>query len=213
MLPAWIRAQTCVDRFVDARLDAEGQAIPGRIDRCEQRRQLVLGDSAARAAPARTLLASAAPMQSISMSVGGKNVPWQQRAGSGSWNTAAPAARIGATCASSASARFGVDHRADVGVEAARVADDQFRHRALEHVRACARRCRPAGTERAAPSSVGRRSRRPRQHVGDHLLGQRRAESTIIAFWPPVSAISDRLVIASARATSVDQRARPRSNR
>ena len=78
-------------------------------------------------------------------------------------------------------------------------------HRALQHRAALGRRCRPAGTAAAAPNSAGRpnRTRRPSRRV-DHLLGQR-GVSTIIAFMPPVSAISGTIGAVARGERAVDR--------
>ena len=52
------------------------------------------------------------------------------------------------------------------------------------------RRHPPARTARAAPSSAGRRCRTPMRRTSATTCSTSADESTIIAFWPPVSAIS-----------------------
>ena len=68
--------------------------------------------------------------------------------------------------------------------------------------RARAARCRPAGTGRAAPSSAGRPSGTPNSSTSATTCSGSAEESTSIAFWPPVSAISGTIgpsLAASAR--------------
>ena len=94
-------------------------------------------------------------------------------------------------CACRCCARLGVDHRADVGRQPVRIADAQLApSRPCSIVEHRGRRCPPAGTARAAPSSAGRRCRRPRPARRAPPARAAPSESTIIAFWPPVSAIS-----------------------
>jgi hypothetical protein len=56
--------------------------------------------------------------------------------------------------------------------------------------RACGRPRRPAGTARAGRCSAGRRCRKPRRSRRASPVRASAVESTIIAFWPPVSATS-----------------------
>ena len=93
-----------------------------------------------------------------------------------------------------------VDHRADVGREAPdrRSGVPAWRRPAS---RARAARCRPARTARAAPSSVGRPSGTTTSTSATTCSGSAE-ESTSMAFWPPVSAISGTIgpsLAASAR--------------
>ena len=108
-------------------------------------------------------------------------------------------------------ARVGVDHRPDVRVEAARVADDQFRHRALEHgehaLGDVALQAEYAQRRAALAGAVeGRHDR-----IGNDLLGQRGAvdDHRVLA-----TGFSDQhRVVVAPREHTVDRAARPRSNR
>ena len=78
-------------------------------------------------------------------------------------------------CASDRVARVRVDHRTDVGRQAARIADAQLAHRALEHVE------HPVGDVFLQAQDAQRRAalagavERGGERIGDHLLGQRGA--------------------------------------
>ena len=93
------------------------------------------------------------------------------------------------------------------------IADPQLGHRAGQHLDQLARRCRPARTARAAPSSAGRRSGRRRSARRRTTCSGSAEESTIIAFWPPVSAISGTIGPVARGQRAVDRRAPSRSSR
>ena len=131
-------------------------------------------------------------MRSSSISVGATKVPARsrRRRRARAWNTAPAAARIASMCASMRRARLGVDHRADVDRERRRIADPALGHRALRASRSTA----------SAPSSCTQSTRSAEQRwpalsnaeatTSFTTCSASADESTSIAFWPPVSAIS-----------------------
>ena len=147
------------DGLVDAGVQAEGQAVAGGVDLRRSARRGLRGRSAPHAAPGRRLRARVRRCAPISISVGGdEGARAAVASGSGSACTLRPRVahrlRCGRRCAACASrvitgptsvaSRSGSPTRSSA-------------HRALAASRACGRRCRPAGTARAAPSSAGRR--------------------------------------------------------
>ena len=125
------------------------------------------------------------------MIVGGTKVPCCVPAGSGSCSTRGRRARIASMCVVDAVLRPRRVMTGPTSIASRSVRPiAQFAQRALQHRRACGRRPPPAGTARAAPSSAGRRCRRPRRCTSATTCSASAEESTIIAFCPPVSAIS-----------------------
>ena len=180
-----------VDRLVDARVNAERQAVAGRVDRVDEVLLRSRAGSAAGAAPARTPRASARRCESISISVGGMKLPCGRiasaRAAAGT--PAGPvraSPRYGPRCSPAPPRRSPAPCRSP--------ADPA---------------CRPASS-RIAPSSIGTmrsaisswtqstrsaEQRCPALSKADAITSATTCsgsaeESTIIAFCPPVSAIS-----------------------
>ena len=125
------------------------------------------------------------------MSVGATKVPCARPRGSARAGcTVRPRARIAAIWRDDAVARLGVDHRADVGGESVGIADRELRHRALQHredaVGDVLLHAEHAQRRAALAGAVEGRGERRRATTCSGSA----EESTIIAFWPPVSAIS-----------------------
>ena len=101
---------------------------------------------------------------------------------------------------------LGVDHRPDVGGQQARIADAQRLHRARRSSPASCRRHRPGRTARASaeqrcPADWNDEATTSRVTCS----GKRRAESTIMTFWPPVSAISGMIAPGAVGERAVDR--------
>ena len=106
--------------------------------------------------------------------VGGTKVPRRGSPAAPLASPRGPSARIASMWSSEPLLRLRGDHRADIGRQ-----PRPDRRRAARPSRPSAspgrgRRCPPAGRACAAPSSAGRRGRRPRPARRHHLLGQRR---------------------------------------
>ena len=133
---------------------------------------------------------SSSAMLSISMSVGATKLPWRQasRQRQGVHRPApSPASpRHGPRCRAAPPRRSPGRHRWRGGRGCRRSAPP-WRPAAW---RAPGRPPPPAGRARAAPSSAGRRCRRPRRSTSPTTCSGRAELSTTSAFCPPVSAIS-----------------------
>ena len=108
--------------------------------------------------------------------------------------------------------RLLIDHRADIGRIVERIADGQLRHGAFEHRDDAARdvfldeqHARRRAALAGAVESGG-------EHIAHRLLGKAE-ESTIIAFMPPVSAMSGRMAPSRCGERAVDDALRSRSSR
>ena len=173
-------------------MDAVREPVSGRVDRVDQRRQLVASpahDVQHRAEHFARQHRDAADAAEIDRCVGATNVPRAHSSAAAAGTRAAPRACIAAMCACERVARVGVDHRADIGGEPARIA----RHRArAARLRACEHdvgdvvlQAQDAQRRAALARAVERRA-----SASATTCSGSAELSTIIAFWPPVSAIS-----------------------
>ena len=136
---------------------------------------------------------------------GATKLPWAQ---SGRQRHARGAARPRAPCAPHAPPaspwppRRSPARRRSRAVAGSPIA--QLRHGARQHLLELRARCPPARTARAAPSSAGPRSGRPEISTSRTTCSGSAEESTIIAFCPPVSAISGTIGPSRAASALVD---------
>ena len=209
MLPARARPIACVDRLVDRGC---GRRASGRSRSRRSRRSPDRGGrrrSARRAAPARTPRPSAARCVSISNACGAKKQPGRERPGRGGtrWIRRASARMRshGASRRSRARLRRSPGRRRSPAARDRRPAARASRRASISRTRVGDRR--PAGTGRAAPSSAGRPSGTPRAERRPPPARRSAEESTSIAFWPPVSAISGTIGPSLRGERAVDARA------
>ena len=162
------------DRLVDARVEAEGEAVAGGVDVVDQFVERLALDSAAHAAPARTPRARRRRFLFTSISVGGTNVPRAALSPSGVWVTSWPRPRIVSMWLDDRVARFRGDHRADVDRELARIADLELGHRALQHVEHAVGDIVLQAEDAQGRTALAGRIESRRQDVDDDLFGERR---------------------------------------
>ena len=214
MLPTRSRADDALDGVVDAGVHAERQAVAGGVDGVEHAVEVVGRRSAPRAAPGRrpraASCASAVELEDVRARRRCRARRLVERAARVTSLPRGPCAR---RASSSICLRLGVDHRADVGGEQCRVAERSSSIGALRASRSRGRRCRPARTARAAPSSAGRRESKAEATTSSTTCSGSAVESTIMAFRPPVSAISGTIGPSRRGQRAVDARARSRWSR
>ncbi len=216
MLPRADLAGHVRDRLVEPGVQAEGQAVARGVDCVEQRVQLPRADSAGRAARGRTPRARCRRWQSISMMVGATNVPCAHTLrAAAALDTAKPLSRMAATwrsMPSRASAEItgptSVDSRS--GLPTASSAIAPFSMASVRSAMSSCRQSTRSAEQRWPAESKADSSTSPT------TCSASAEESTISAFWPPVSAMSGigRAVRAEAlRRARVESAARPRSSR
>ena len=108
------------DRFVDPRMEAEGEAVAGGVDRHRSGGRARRAGSAAHAERDRTPRARHRRSCRSSISVGATNVPCAASSGNGACVTRWPRARIASTWSWMASRASVGDHRPDVDGELSR---------------------------------------------------------------------------------------------
>ena len=162
-----------LDRFVDAAVQAEGQAVARAIDRVDERREL--GSAIAQQVQHRPEHLAPQFGEVVDLDQGRRNEAAEP--GCRRQNALRHLAALGrhrVDVRLDGRAGFGRDDRPDVGRQAIGVADRQFGHRALEHgqhaVGDVVLHAQHAQRRAALPPGVEGRQ----QDVADHLLRQRR---------------------------------------
>ena len=192
---------------VDARMDAQRQAVAGGVDRVDHlcRARRAFQRTTCSAGPKTSRLQRVEridlPRASARRSCRARSRPASSVACAISLRFAAHAHGVLVERAQ----RVGVDHRADVGRQQARIADLELRHRAGEHRDRPCRRCRPARTARARPSSAGPADVNAEAIASLTSCSGSADESAISAFWPPVSAISTPIARIARGERAVDR--------
>ncbi len=172
------------DGLVDAGMDTQRQAIAGAVDLLDEPGQASAIRILGRALPAHHVQHRAEDLarqvrQAVEFDHSGRH-EGAVRAGSRHRRVhrrLMHASALGAhrvDMAGDAVARLGVDHRADVGGQAVRIAHRQLGHAALEHGEHAVGHIVLQAQHAQRRAALPRRIESRRQHIRHHLLGQRR---------------------------------------